>query len=132
MSDHSSQAQGYVDEMAARRGYVLEYHKALAHNDFPVLRAANDVVSAVYLDQRTLSRQTKELLFIVALVAQRASRAHIMGHIRVALSLGVTPTEILEAIEILLPEAGVVVFQEGVEAWLEATDAPRLEPSATL
>jgi 4-carboxymuconolactone decarboxylase len=60
----------------------------------------------------------------------RADKAHIQSHIRVALELGLTPQEILEAIEIALPEAGVVAFQHGFDAWREIVSAVGLEPSA--
>lgn len=43
--------------------------------------------------------------------------------------LSVRAREILEAIEIALPEAGVVAFQHGFEAWCAATDATGIEPS---
>ncbi|TYB49829.1 carboxymuconolactone decarboxylase family protein [Actinomadura chibensis] len=115
--------------MARSRGYVLEYHKVMAKQDFDVLRAANGLVAAAYLDQRTLDRRTKELIFIVSLTVMRASRGHIQSHIKVALDLGLTPREILEAIEISLPEAGVVAFQAGFEAWREVVGAEGLEPT---
>lgn len=121
--------QAYIDEMARKRGYVLDYHKRMANADFDVLVAANNLVDAVYLRPRLLDRRTKELLFILSLVVLRAEKRHIQDHIRVALQLGVSPAEILEAIELSLPEAGVVVFQAGLEAWSEAVDAPPLEPS---
>jgi 4-carboxymuconolactone decarboxylase len=121
--------QEYIDAMAASRGYVLDYHKIMASNDYEVLQAANNLVHAAYLKERTLDRRTKELLFVASLTAMRASKEHIVSHIRVALSLGLTPGEILEAIEITLPEAGVVAFQAGVEAWAETVNADRLEPS---
>jgi 4-carboxymuconolactone decarboxylase len=121
--------QSYVDEMVRKRGYVLDYHKVMAAHDFEVLQAANGLVSAAYLDERRLDRKTKELIFITTLTAMRASKGHIQSHIRVALDLGLTKEEILEAIEILLPEAGVVVFQEGFEAWREVVDAEGIEPS---
>ena len=124
-----NEAQQYIDDMAASRGYVLDYHKVMAKNDFEVLQAANNVVSAAYLKQRMLDRKTKELLFILSLTVMRASKGHIQSHIRVALDLGLTPQEILEAIEIALPEAGIVAFQAGVEAWREVVDADTIEPS---
>ena len=62
----------------------------------------------------------------------RAAKGHIQSHIRVALDLGVTPQEILEAIVISLPEAGVVAFQHGFEAWAEVVGAEGLEPSVAL
>lgn len=121
----------YLDRMVAERGYVLDYHKALAAADFDVLRKANELIDAAYLSQRRLDRRTKELLFVLSLVVMRASKGHIQSHIRVALDLGVSPEEILEAIEIALPEAGVVAFQAGFEAWREVVGLEPLEPSVT-
>jgi 4-carboxymuconolactone decarboxylase len=125
----SGQAQRYLDDMVAKRGYVLDYHKVMAANDFPVLQAADNLVEAAYLSQRRLDRRTKELLFVLSLTVLRADKAHIQSHIRVALGLGVDPREILEAIEIALPEAGVVAFQHGFDAWREVVGAEALEPS---
>jgi 4-carboxymuconolactone decarboxylase len=127
--DGDGHRQEYIDEMARKRGYVLDYHKFMANADFDVLMAANRLVDSVYLQQRTLDRKTKELLFIISLTVLRAGKEHIKAHIRVALELGATPNEILEALEIALPEAGVVIFQEGLEAWCEAVEATPLEPS---
>lgn len=128
----SEQAQQYVDDMARSRGYVLDYHKVMAKHDFPVLQAANGLVSAAYLEQRSLDRRTKELLFILSLTVMRASKGHIQSHVRVALDLGVTPQEILEAIEIALPEAGIVAFQTGFDAWCEVVGADGLEPTVAV
>jgi 4-carboxymuconolactone decarboxylase len=125
-------AQSYIDDMARSRGYVLDYHKLMAKQDFPVLQATNELVARAYLDQRTLDRRTKELIFIVTLTVMRASKGHIQSHIQVALDLGVTATEILEAIEIALPQAGIVAFQGGVEAWREIVGADGLEPTVTV
>jgi 4-carboxymuconolactone decarboxylase len=127
MADDSPQQ--YLDDMARKRGYVLDYHKYMANADYEVLKAANGLVHAAYLGERTLDRRTKELLFILSLTVMRADKHHIRSHIDVALSLGVSPTEILEALEIALPEAGVVAFQHGFEAWCEAVDAEPLEPA---
>lgn len=124
----SDEAQQYLDEMVAKRGYVLDYHKIMATADFEVLQAANNLVHAAYLKPRLLDAKTKELLFILSLTVLRAPKEHIKGHIRVALNLGVSQEEILEAIEIALPEAGVVAFQTGVECWQEVVQIETLEP----
>lgn len=128
-AEAKSPQQAYIDDMVARRGYVLDYHKYLANADYDTLQAANQLIGQVYLGERTLDRRTKELLFILSLTVMRAEKHHIKSHIVVALSLGVTPREILEAIEIALPEAGVVAFQVGFEAWYETVGAEPLEPS---
>lgn len=122
-------AQEYIDEMARARGYVLDYHKVMAKHDFPVLQAANGLVRAAYLDDRRLDRTVKELIFIVSLTVLKAPKGQIESHIRVALDLGLSPEEILEAIEIALPEAGVVAFQYGFDAWKSVVGATGLEPS---
>lgn len=128
----ADERQMYIDDMVRQRGYALDYHKVMAKHDFPVLVAANNLVAAAYLAPRRLDRRTKELIFIVSLTVMRAESAHIQSHIRVALDLGVTPEEILEAIEISLPEAGVVAFQTGLEAWRQVVGADGLEPSPHL
>jgi 4-carboxymuconolactone decarboxylase len=125
----NAEAQEYLDEMVRERGYVLDYHKRLVAADYEFARAANDIVDAAYLKPRLLDRKTKELIFIVSLTSMRATKAHIQSHIKVALELGCTPEEILEAIEISMPEAGVVAFQEGFNAWAEVVGAPALEPT---
>lgn len=121
--------QAYIDDMARARGYVLDYHKVMAKADFDTLTTTNALIERVYLRQRTLDRRTKELIFIATLTAMRAGKGHIQSHIRAALDAGLTQQEILEAIEITLPEAGVVAFQAGLEAWREIVGAEGIEPT---
>jgi 4-carboxymuconolactone decarboxylase len=111
--------QSYVDDMARKRGYVLEFHKVMAKHDFDALQATNNLVEAAYLKERRLDRRTKELIFIVSLTVMQASKGHIASHIRVALDLGLSKEEILEAMEIAIPEAGIVAFQTGFEPTVE-------------
>jgi 4-carboxymuconolactone decarboxylase len=120
--------QDYLDEMVRARGYVLDFHKVMAEQDFDTLRSFNELIEAAYLRPRRLDRKTKELLFILSLTVMRSSKRHIQSHIRVALDLGVSPEEILEAIELALPEAGVVAFQDGFDAWREVVGAKGIEP----
>lgn len=126
---NSDEALEYVNDMVKARGYVLPYHKLMANADIDVLKAANELVAAAYTRQRTLDKAVKELIFITSLTIMRASPGHIASHIRVALDLGVTPEEILEAIEITLPEAGVVTFQHGFSVWAEVVGAEGIEPT---
>ena len=121
--------QAYIDDMARRRGYVLGYHKAMAEADFDALKAADGLVSAVYTRERLLDRKTKELLFCATLTVMRAGKGHLQSHIRGAMQAGASAQEVLEAIEIALPEAGVVAFQAGLEAWREVVGIQGIEPS---
>jgi 4-carboxymuconolactone decarboxylase len=128
MDKHEEQ-QAYIDEMVRKRGYVLDYHKVLTKYDFDVMRATDNLVNAAYLQPRRLDRKVKELIFIVSLTVMRSEKNHIQSHIRAALQLGVSAEEILEALEMALPEAGVVAFQTGFAAWREVVGATGIEPS---
>ncbi|MFQ5946229.1 MAG: hypothetical protein ACE5NC_08265 [Anaerolineae bacterium] len=54
--------KAYLQEMAQRRGYVLDYHKVLVAEDLAFMRALNDFLAVSYTDQRRLDRKTKELV----------------------------------------------------------------------
>ena len=124
--------QAYIDDMARRRGYVLGFHKGMAEADFDALRATDELVSAVYTRQRLLDRKTKELLFCATLTVMRAGKGHLQSHIRGAMQHGASAQEVLEAIEIALPEAGVVAFQAGFEAWREVVGIQGIEPTVAV
>ena len=124
--------QAYIDDMARRRGYVLGYHKGMAEADFDVLKAADALIGAVYTTQRRLDRKTKELIFCASLTVMRAGKGQLQSHIRAAMRHGATAEEVLEAIEIALPEAGVVAFQAGFDAWREVVGVAGIEPSVTV
>jgi len=121
--------QAFIDDMARRRGYVLGYHKGMAAADFDVLKAADALIGAVYTTQRRLDRKTKELVFCATRTVMRAGKGQLQSHIRAALQHGASPEEVLEAIEIALPEAGVVAFQAGFEAWREVVGVEGIEPT---
>jgi 4-carboxymuconolactone decarboxylase len=118
----------YLNKILADRGHVTDYHKLLAAADFELLRQTNEMIDAAYLAEGTLSRRVKELIFIHGLVVTRAGKFHVEGHIRLALNLGASPQEILESIEMALPQAGVAVFREGFEAWCEVVGIQGLDP----
>lgn len=124
-----NERQEYLDELVEARGYVLDYHKVLAEQDFDALKAFNGLIEAVYLKERRLDRKTKELLFVLSLTAMRSDKDHIKSHVRAALAAGASEGEVLEAIELALPEAGIVAFQHGFDAWKEVTGARGIEPT---
>jgi 4-carboxymuconolactone decarboxylase len=122
------EAQAYIDRMAAGRGYVPTYHKVMARHDFGVLQAMNALAHESYEAERSLDMRTKQLLIIMGLTVHRAPPEFLTSHIQRALDLGLTAQEVLEAIEIALPVAGIVAFLAGFEAWRTVTGAPGLEP----
>jgi 4-carboxymuconolactone decarboxylase len=126
-----TEAQEYIDKMARARGFVLDFHKVMAKHDYDVLRATDNLTRAAILHERLLDMRTKELLFIVSLVLTRGDRNDLATHIRSGLAIGLTPQEMLEAMEIVIPLAGVVLFKEGFEVWREVTEATGLEPTGS-
>jgi 4-carboxymuconolactone decarboxylase len=123
-------AQEYIDRIAGRRGSVSEFHAVMAKQDFEVLQATDGLTRTAILQERMLNARTKELLFIVSLVALRGAPDDIRMHLRIALGMDIDPLEILEALEMLIPLGGVVLFKEGFELWREVTGAEGVKPSA--
>ena len=126
---NTTEAQEFIDGMAASRGYALDYHKLLAHNDLESLKAVEGMVQQVYLSERHLSKATKELLYILSMTCLRLPSNFIEAHVRRALEYGVSNEEILEALEMAIPEAGVPTFEHGLTAWANVVGAERVEPS---
>lgn len=119
-----------LEEIAAKRGYVLEMHRVLADADPDFLRAYEDFLGKAYISERSLDRRTKELIYVAVLTALGAPREQIVAHMKAGMTAGATPTELLQTLEQVLPPAGVPRFIEGVEAWRDScaasngTDAP--------
>ena len=126
-----AERRAYLDEMVRQRGYVLDFHKGLTQVDFDVMVAFNQLLERTYLQERHLDRKTKELIFCNSLTVIRASQGQIQSHITAALDAGATPEEVLEAIELALPEAGVVAFMVGFQAWRTVVGVAGIEPSVT-
>ncbi|MGH8612357.1 MAG: carboxymuconolactone decarboxylase family protein [Gammaproteobacteria bacterium] len=118
--------QALLDHMAKQRGYLNDVHRYVATYDLEVAKAINAIPSAVYLAQRSLDPKTKELLFILSMTCLRLPHYVIQGHMRKALAVGATPREILEALELAIPEAGLPTFEHGLTAWAEVVGAETL------
>ncbi len=123
------QRRAFLDDLVKRRGFVRPSHKLLVEYDIDTMRAMDALANTVYLKQRRLDRKTKELIFITSMVCLRLPKSYVQTHIKVALEHGVSREEILEAIELVIPEAGFPAFTEGLSAWAEAVGAKGIEPS---
>lgn len=119
--------KAYLQEMARRRGYVLDYHKVLVAEDLAFMRALNDFLAVSYTDQRRLDRKTKELVFIAVLTALGTGKDHIKAHIEVAKREGATKEEVLELLEMLVMPCGAPKFMIGYEAWTECFPVRQVE-----
>ena len=87
----SEEAQRFLEQTGANRGYTLEMHRIMAEADLEWAQKYNAFIEATYTGQRMLDRKTKELLQIVVEAALRADVEQIQAHVRVALQEGATP-----------------------------------------
>jgi len=131
MGDASTtdERQAYLDDLVRERGYVLPYHRIMVEADLGAMQAMQSTPAYVYKRQRLLDARTKELLIIVVMVAMRLPAEFIRSHVKLALDFGASAQEILEAIELVIPDAGVPAFQHGLMAWAAVTGVVGLQPS---
>jgi len=126
-NSNREEKQKFLDYMVKKRGYVNDVHRIIATYDLDVAKAIDAIPSAVYLSQRALDPKTKELLFILSMTCLKVSKYVIQGHMRKALAVGATPREILEALQLAIPEAGLPTFEYGLTAWAEVVGADALK-----
>ncbi len=109
-----------LEEIKAKRGFILDFHRLLAEEDPQFLRRYEDMVSAAYANDRTLDKKTKELIFITALMSLEAEPSHIGAHMKLALEHGATKKEILEVLECVYPPCGTLRFMNALKAFKQA------------
>jgi len=99
------------------RGFRYGLHDFLAELDLNALKAVNDHVEANYVNESLLDRRTKELLIMVACVAQGDLVSHLQIHMHAAHKAGATPEEIMEVLDLVGGWTGSVNKAKGLEAW---------------
>ena len=119
MSNDDNQA--FLANAEQTRGYTLEMHRIMSETDREWATKYNDFIEATYTGQRLLDRKTKELLQIVVEAALRADVEQIQAHVKVALEVGATPREILEALQAVIAPMGALAFRRGLQAWAAET-----------
>jgi len=116
-----------LEEMKEKRGFVLDFHKILIEEDLEFLKRYEELISTAYARQRNLSKKVKELVFIAALTALQADKAHIGAHMKVAIENGASKQEILEVLECIFPPCGVLRFMNGLNAFKETVKTNRAQ-----
>jgi 4-carboxymuconolactone decarboxylase len=99
------------------RGYSLPLHEVLARYDPEVLAGYEQMMRALYLSERRLDAKTKELVYVAVLVAIDAAEDHIRAHMEKAIREGGTKEDVLEAVELVVPAAGVARANAGFDIW---------------
>jgi len=113
----TEEKQGYLEKMYRERGYIFEMHQIMVEADLDWVKAYDGFIEATYTAQRTLDRKTKELLQIVVEAALGAEEDQIQAHVKLALSHGATPDEVLEALQAVVAPMGMLAFRRGLKAW---------------
>lgn len=106
-----------LDSVSASRGYSLPLHEVLAKHDPEVLAGYEQMMRALYLSDRRLEGKLKELIYVAVLVALGAAEEHIRAHMEKAVREGATKEEVLEAVELIVPAAGVARANVGFDIW---------------
>jgi 4-carboxymuconolactone decarboxylase len=110
--------------MKKRRGYILPIHQIMAEFDPAFLESYETFLNATFLTPRSLDRKTKELILVSVLTAIAAPPYHVRTHISAAIAAGASERQVLEALQLVMPAVGAARFMEGINSWLEATQAP--------
>lgn len=121
--------QAYLQEMVRTRGYVSRSHTLLANYDLEALKAFNPVPMAVYVAQRRLAPLTKELCLVVGFASLRGPTYAMQSHMRKAVSFGASEDLLVEALALLLPEAGACAVEPALQACRDAFTDPSAHPA---
>jgi 4-carboxymuconolactone decarboxylase len=108
--------------------YRPPYEMVLEKYDATILEAVQSLNRVVHDEQRVLSPRLKELLTVVILTTLKAPEDSIKHHIRAAIAAGATQEEVLEAIELIVTPAGLPIFEHGLMAWADVTNAKGVDP----
>ena len=118
-----SDIESYLEGMNEKRGYVLEFHRILGHEDFNFLKNYNALLNSAYLNpDTTISAKTKEMVLVSTLISSGSTTDHIKTHMALAKQIGVTKKEMLEILELLLLPVGLPGFMRGLAIWKEVYD----------
>lgn len=112
-----AESDDLLDSVNASRGYSLPLHQVLAKHDPEVLAGYEEMMRALYLSDRRLDGKTKEFVYVAVLVALGAAEEHIRAHMEKAVREGASAEEVLEAVELIVPAAGVARANVGFEIW---------------
>ena len=114
----STDLERELERTTELRGFRYGLHDFIAQvHGVEALKKHNDALEASYLKKGLLDRKTKELLIVVACLAQRDSIPHIQLHMHAAHKAGATKEEILEMLELITGWLGGIARTSGLEAW---------------
>lgn len=117
MTRQQQDSDDLLDSVSSSRGYSLPLHEVLAEHDPEVLAGYEQMMRSLYLSDRRLDGRTKEFVYVAVLIALGAAEEHIRAHMEKAVREGATKEEVLEAVELIMPAAGVARANVGFDIW---------------
>jgi 4-carboxymuconolactone decarboxylase len=70
-TDKATEAAQLLDEMLAKRGYLLSYHRLLAASSPKMLRSYDELYTSMTLDERDMTLAEREIVWIALIAATR-------------------------------------------------------------
>lgn len=125
----STDLEQELERITKLKGFRFGLHDFMANvGGAEALKADNDKSEANYKKESLLlDRKTRELLIVVACVAQKDMVSHIRVHMQAAHKAGASPEEILGVLDMVGRFIGGVAKMVGIEAW-RATFRPDIPP----
>ncbi len=95
-SNQQGEGTKLLDEMLAKRGYLLSYHRMLGAFDPPLLAAYDALYTRATLDERVLTPAEREIVWVALIAATREKYASF--HLDRAIKAGMGNDEISDAV----------------------------------
>ena len=96
--DKAQESKKLLDEMLAKRGYLLPYHRLLGESDPALLAAYDAMYTRLTLDERVLTLEEREVVWIALIAATREKYASF--HLERGVKAGMTKDTISDSIAI--------------------------------
>jgi alkylhydroperoxidase/carboxymuconolactone decarboxylase family protein YurZ len=96
--DEPQAGKKLLDEMLAKRGYLLSYHRLLAGSDPQLLAAYDALYTRLTLDERALTLEEREIVWVALIAATREKYATF--HLERGLKAGMTSESIADSMAI--------------------------------
>ena len=123
-TDKATEGAKLLDEMLAKRGYLLSYHRMLCASDPPLLAAYDALYTRLTLDQRVLTPAEREIVWVALIATTREKYASF--HLDRALAAGMSNDEIADSVALAAAcEAFDAMYfaQEAFSKWVPESAA---------
>ncbi|MFC1492018.1 carboxymuconolactone decarboxylase family protein [Nitrospinota bacterium] len=124
----SPKGQELYDQMFKARGFVWPAFELLCEMDPELVERYEALKNHILGKEHEMPNHQRELIISVAIAVKNPSGHNaIKEHLKLAMRLGATPRQCLEAFESVLPPCGMTVLIAGCNALKEALDETAAE-----